>query len=599
MSDHVLRWGGPIRRALVALALIAAAASFAAAADAAETATVNPGWGAPGAAPAERRVVILGVVPEATAADIAARPHVDIGPLTGGSASAYAARKAIAAHRGAGAAPGEAAKTPRPPKAGSSGLLPSTSAPQFSFAGNAESQCAGKTPAQTPSDQALAIGDGATPILQVNNDCLSVWSPTGNQLVGSKTLQAFAGLSASEAVFDPRALYDWYNHRFILAFGDSDLASNSYYDIAVSESDDPTGSWQVYRFKTPTQGNAFNDFIRLGQDRQGVYVASNLFALSGGVVGDYLFEEWVFLPKSLLYAGTLGAHYWHQSGMQVSGQYTDSTQPANVWSPYDNPRAEFLVTSFNINYGGGNCVNGCGGLTTWAVSNPFGFINGGPTPEVSASCCTGTSTYYLPPDASQPGAANSIETLDTRITGQVTYKSGALYAALTTADTTWTDILVYRLVPQLANEDSRCTGQYQYLCPQMESVYTFDESRLSYGGNFAFYPTPQPDLEGNVVAVFNFSGTGCPFCYLSTAYVSKWATSPTNGFPDLGVLLAVGKALYTPSAWGRYTAAAPFGVGYKAGGNVAQPGIGVAGAYAGPGDSWGTEIGSATAQNQP
>ncbi len=307
MSDRVLSWSGPVRRALMTVALIAAAASFAATGHAAETARVNPGSGAPGAAPAALREVSLRAAPDATAADIAARPQVDIGPLTGGSASAYAARKAIAARGGAGAAPGEAPKTPAPPpKAGSSGPSPPTSAPQFSFGGNAESQCAGKTPRNTSSDQALAIGDGAAPILQVNNDCLSVWSPAGTQLLGPKTLQAFAGLSASEAVFDPRALYDWYNHRFILAFGDSDLANNAYYDIAVSESDDPTGSWRVYRLKTPTQGNAFNDFIRLGQDRQGVYVASNLFKLSAGVIGAYLFEEWIFLPKSLLYAGTLG-----------------------------------------------------------------------------------------------------------------------------------------------------------------------------------------------------------------------------------------------------------------------------------------------------
>ena len=65
-----------------------------------------------------------------------------------------------------------------------------------------------------PSDQALAVGDGNEPILQVNQDCLSVWSPAGMRLLGPKTLQSFAGLSASTYVFDPRALYDWFNSSF-------------------------------------------------------------------------------------------------------------------------------------------------------------------------------------------------------------------------------------------------------------------------------------------------------------------------------------------------------------------------------------------------
>jgi hypothetical protein len=599
MSDNATVWRRLIQRALMAAALMAAAGTPAAPVGSIRSLPVNPGRGAPGKAPAALRVVNLRALPNAASADIAARPGGLTGPLTGASASTYAARKAMATLGSAqGKAPGAPAVLPEMSPAGA---RPMTPAPQISFAGNAQSDCAGTTPPNTPSDQALAIGDGAAPILQVNNDCLSVWSPSGARLLGPKTLQTFAGLPAGEAVFSPRALYDWYNHRFILAFGDSDLKSNSYYDIAVSVSDDPTGSWHVYRFQTPSRGNAFNDFIRLGQDRQGVYVASNLFNLSGGVVGAYLFEEWIFLPKPQLYAGALGSSYWHQSGMQVSGQYTDSTQPANVWSPYDNPRAEFLVTSFNINYGGGNCVTGCGGLTVWAVSNPFGWLKGGPTPEVSGMCCTGTTTYYLPPNASQPGAPNSIETLDTRITGGVTYKSGTLHAALTTGDNSWSDILVYRIVPQLGNEDSRCTGAYQYSCPQMAGVYTFDESRANYGGNFAFYPTPVPDLEGNVVTVFNFSGPSCAICYLSVGYVTQRATEPQGGFSDYGLLLANGKALYKQSPWGRYTAAAPAGAGYISGGGVAAPRVGVAGTFARADGSWGTQFGFAayTAPNQP
>jgi hypothetical protein len=548
-------------------------------------------------APVAVRQIRLNALPDASAADIAARPQFRIGPLTGASASVFAERKALAAKGGApspNAQPGGAG-TVKPPVERPAGVAPASAPIQTSFAGNTEKDCA----RASPSDQALAVGDGSEPILQVNQDCVSVWSPSGTRLLGPKTLQAFAGLPASTYVFDPRALYDWHNHRFILAFGDSDLVGSSFYDIAVSQSDDPTGAWSVWRFPTPSQGQVLNDFIRLGQDRQGVYIASNLFPMMGSCCGSFLWEEWVLLPKSLLYSGG-PLSYWYLSGIQAYNQYTDSTQPVNVWSPYDNPRAEFLVGSFNMNYGGGNCVTGCGNLLNWAISNQFGWLNGNLYPPVVSAWVSGSFTYYLPPNASQPGAPNSIDTLDTRITGQASYNSGFVYAALTTADSNWSDIQSYRIAPMLGNDDPNCAGSFAGDCPRMIGALTVDSKYLSGNGNFYYYPTAQSDLEGNVTVVYNFSGPSCANCFPSVGYVTERVTQPNQNFFDNGQLFGTGSARYLQPAWGRYTAAAAAKLAYGAGG-VDTPGIWVAGAFAKPDGSWATQIGYTgfTAPNQP
>ncbi len=477
-------------RGLVVTAAAAALAAMAlltgAGAEPAQLPQAGFAHSARGPAPVATRQVHLSLLPDATPAEIAARPRIRIGPLTGASPSVYAARKALAASRGA---PGALAPPPSIPPSGAPS--PQTTAPQLSFAGNAESDCGNAA----PFDQALAIGDGKEPILQVNQDCLSVWSPAGTRLLGPKTLQAFAGLPASRYVFDPRALYDFYNHRFILAFGDSDLTNNSYYDIAVSQTDDPTGKWNIYRFLTPSQNQVFNDFLRMGQDRQGVYLASNLFPMQGSCCGPYLWEEWVLLPKSLLYSGS-ALSYWYLDGFWVdsSEQTTDSSQPANVWSPYDNPRAEMFVMSYNINYGGGNCVSGCGGLFLWALSNQFGWLNGNLYPPVlSYSFGAGSFGYSLPPQASQPGAPNSIDTLDTRITGGVTYSGGYLYAALTTGDNGSSDIQTYKIAPFLGSEDANCVGAIAGDCAQLSGATWVDGKVLPGNGNFYYYPALQPD----------------------------------------------------------------------------------------------------------
>lgn len=551
-----------------------------------------------GPAPVAVRAVTLRTLPDATPAEIAARPRPRFGPLAGASASVYAARKAAVAARGGAAAIASPRPLPAVPAlAGPGSPLPS-SALQFSFAGNSEQECGDAA----PSDQALAIGDGTEPILQVNQDCLSIWSPAGARLLGPKSLQAFVGLPASAYVFAPRALYDFYYHRFILAFGDSDLANNSYYDIAVSGSDDPTGKWNIYRFPTPSQSQVYNDFIRLGQDRQGVYLASNLFPMQGSCCGPYLWEEWVLLPKGLLYAGS-PLSYWYLYGMWVgnTAQTTDSTQPANVWSPYDNPRAAFFVGSFNINFGGGNCFSGCGGLPVWSVSNQFGWLFGSLYPPVLSESTTGSFGYSLPPQASQPGAPNSIDTLDTRVTGEVTYNGGYLYAALTTGDNSWSDIQTYKIAPFLGNEDPNCNGAFAGHCPRMAGATTVDIKVLSSGPNFYYYPALQPDLEGNVTVVFNFSGPSCATCYPSLGYVTERVTQPSNAFFDSGILFRPGGGVSRDFYFGRYTAVAPAKVGYTAGGSVDTPGVGFAGTFAKAGGSWATQIGytAFSAQNQP
>ena len=118
----------------------------------------------------------------------------------------------------------------------------------------------------TPADQALAIGDGKNPILQAVNVCLSVYDNTGTRLVGPTDLVSFFGLPAGTFTSDPRALYDWFNHRFIVTLIDTSCpnggctSSTNNYDIAVSQSDDPTLGWWIYKFRCTARLTLFLTF---------------------------------------------------------------------------------------------------------------------------------------------------------------------------------------------------------------------------------------------------------------------------------------------------------------------------------------------------
>ena len=116
---------GAARRIVLSWLMVSALAPSAFA-DPAQTSSFNPGHGAAAPELVMVREVTLGALPNATAADVAARPRIRIGPLTGSSPSVYAARKAAAT---AGKAPAPIDQQPsaallRPPVAKSPSEAP-------------------------------------------------------------------------------------------------------------------------------------------------------------------------------------------------------------------------------------------------------------------------------------------------------------------------------------------------------------------------------------------------------------------------------------------------------------------------------------------
>ncbi len=580
------------RLKIMKIAAAAAAAGLAGAVPArsAEVATETPVeaqthlQGGPGTAEVAKQVILKNL-PDVTAADAPAfrslRPRTALVNLQ--------AIKAQAARPGDNPAPVTMHGEPQSP----SEITPLTPGASFSFDGDTEYEFCSNL---TPADQALAVGDGPSPILQAVNACISVWNSSGARLLGPKSLVSFFNLPAGTFVSDPRALYDFYNHRFIVTLLDSNFGNSNNYNIAVSAGDDPTGAWYTYRIPVQSASNALPDFPRVGQDKSStypissgtafpgaIYVAANLFSNAQG--GGYLKEEWLILPKAAMYNGQ-GFSFWEFNGMTSGGVPTDTTQPVNVWSPYDNPRAEFLITSKDF-----YCSTGCNGLTLWAISNPFGFVSGGPSPELTGIVIGTANNYSQPPSASQPGSANSVDTGDLRISGEATYQSGSIYAAHSAANGAGGIMsILYRVQPKLNANDSRCTGNYVNLCPQISGASILNETVLNYGGTAgAYYAVQQPDLEGNVTTAFTYSGAGS---YPGLAYISQRATQG-NSFVDNGYFLIGGQALYTQGRWGDYNAVAPAGVAYAAGNGQkpVTPGAAFSGMYAGPSNNWKTRIG--------
>ncbi len=137
------------------------------------------------------------------------------------------------------------------------------------------------------------------------------------------------------------------------------------------------------------------------------------------------------------------------------------------------------------------------------------------------------------------------------VSGEVTYNAGILYAACTPPTVPAAPpAFSYKIYPTLnRNNDNGCpsSGNFYNLCPQITSATILDETVLDHGGNSStFYPTMQPDPEGNNTTVFNFIAPTANF-YPTTGYISRRVSQSPGSFVDTAMPRISGSR---PRGWG-------------------------------------------------
>jgi hypothetical protein len=134
----------------------------------------------------------------------------------------------------------------------------------------------------------MAVGNGY--VVNVVNDAIRVYDKSGTPLTGVAALNTFLGYSQIPFVTDPSVYFDQPTQRWFLdaltleADASGNLLGPNHLDLAVSQTADPTGSWNFYRLPvqddgtqgTPNHGDAnypgpfYGDFPHIGADRNGI-----------------------------------------------------------------------------------------------------------------------------------------------------------------------------------------------------------------------------------------------------------------------------------------------------------------------------------------
>jgi hypothetical protein len=368
---------------------------------------------------------------------------------------------------------------------------------------------------------------------------------------------------------DPRAFYDPNTGRFWAAmlqvedaFGiGPNCPFESLYWIAVSQTNNPNGAWNVYAFDM-AQGNPnAADYTQLGFDQHNIYFSGNMFPTgSGNFYAEILGANKVRMQN----AQSVTAYGFRNLASPVDGSAVDTVQPVETEaSSNSTANIGLFVNSTN-----GNCTgNTCSGITIWGIHNP------GTAKETLNAVFVQTTSYAFAPNADQPSCTQCVETLDLRISATPVYHDGLISFALDTgvANNSGVDvpsIFWGQVQPQVVNSVLVGGSVYQsgYL------VFAGDQD--------ASFGALMPDNNGNLIMVYDtMSSTLNP----SIAYTGRRATFPLGQFHDAGRFLFQGLAPTTDTRWGDYEATSYDGISHDH--------IWMAAQYSGKNQDWHTRIG--------
>jgi hypothetical protein len=414
------------------------------------------------------------------------------------------------------------------------------------------------------------------------NMAIAIYDKRGNLQPGyPKSTNSFFGLAAGSFTADPRAFYDWTNHRFVIVmllesnpFGNNNQGSLL---IAASKTHDPRLGWWTYSpaFNIGAQGEC-PDYPTLGHDannwgagtgatKGGIYVGINHFGPSPNSCNGSLISNFMFLlPKDPIYSGAnFGFNFYF--GVTVGGTLVDTMEAYNVTDRAERPSSMLFVNSFNIMFG-----DPSNALEVWSVSAPFS------APALNAVFMGTANNYYRPPAANEKGCAGCLETLDKRISGQVKYRAGSLWGALETGvpNVAGGHVLWFEVHP-LLDGNANIVGAAE----RQEDCF-FCGGQGTNGSSF--FGDLQPNNENDVTLIYEYSDDNN---FPGVAYTARRVNF--NGLMDgSGFYLENGQGLYLGGRWGDFEATAPDNT------RASCPLMWFAGEFSEASGNWGTAVGA-------
>ncbi len=272
-----------------------------------------------------------------------------------------------------------------------------------------------------PADPSLCVGPNHV-IQMINGGSgayLKIFSKSGSTLLAQTYMDAITGKGG---LGDPIAMYDQLEDRYVITeFANQAETGSEGLIIAVSKTNDPTGSWNVYYYST---GTVFPDYPKFSVWHDAYYATTNNFTSSYTGSSAYAFDKAAMISGSTsatMVKIDIGNATKHFSMCPVALQ--GSSKPTSggliaymhddAWTVTTADRDSIGVFEFKVNF-------------TTPSSSKVVFAASLATASYNSDICTGTREQCV----SQSGSTVKLESLNIRVMNQPVYRKFSDYEGL-------------------------------------------------------------------------------------------------------------------------------------------------------------------------
>ena len=363
---------------------------------------------------------------------------------------------------------------------------------------------------------------GPSHIMTTLNTQVRIQNLTGGT-ISTVSLNSFWASLGNPSVFDPKILYEPFNNRWIFTAAANGFSSTSAILIGVSQTNNPTGVWNLYKIDADASNLNWFDYPSLGFNKDWIVVTGNIFTVAAGA---FVSGKVYIFKKADLYANVVSPLITVLTPASSPGLCPAAT--------YDNSISSLYVVQRVTGNSGGSGFMNLYSITGAIGSETFSFINQFSTPN------PWSGTAPTENSAPQSGSAQKIAANDDRVQNTV-YRNGNLWfahtvflpaGASTRSSIQWWQINTTGTILQRGRIDDATSAQH-YAFPSI-AVNTTNDALIGYA---------------------KFSSS----IFASACYTMRVSTDPINTLQS-EFLFKAGIAPYfktfsgTSNRWGDYTA---------------------------------------------
>ncbi len=359
-------------------------------------------------------------------------------------------------------------------------------------------------------------------------------------------------LGQGQGPFDPKVVYDPTSERWIAVCDARGGSSSSKVFMALSNSDDPTGTWKFTQFAADSFGTYWADYPLVGFNKNWIAITNNMFKVSDNSFGGV--KMWVINKPQSVSGPSIVLSRAFPREFDVTGEWDGYPVTSFTLKPCEtyDPNDETLYIVDNIGWADGDPNDPNSWVPVLRITQLTGAIGDPQFAGVPGSQFGTGETglfrvankfWWLQMDAEQLGNSNGVSTNDYRVFSAM-FRDGRIWFTHTGG------------LPMLGPPDRTASFWYELNPAAMPSPIT--QSGKVDGGPGEHYFFPAIAVNSRREACLGFSHSNSSI-YVEAAFTGRAADDPLGTMQAVQTLKA-GEAPYyktyggSENRWGDYSA---------------------------------------------